>query len=219
MNVSNKQTYTVGFLGNMAIVTAVLVFMYATTFNPENVNSFYVMALLIALGLPLAVWSVGLRFSLDKKRLFESLLWGVLSCLMILLVNQVAPVRLGLNPVNEFLFSVLAGVAEEVFFRLWLCASIHKITHSTILAIGVSSFAWSIYHIHRYGASMNVLVIIFLAGCVLGWILLQSRMGDGPIIGHMAVNGVASSAKVAMGASGQILAAVWVMVVNALASM
>ena len=192
MNAPGKQTYTVGFLGNMAIATAILVFMYATTFNPENVNSFYVMALLIALGTVFAVATVGLRFSLDTKRLFESLLWGVLSSLMILLVDRVAPVHLGLSPVNEFLFSVLAGAAEEVFFRLWLCTWTFRITRSTVLAVGVSSFVWSIYHISRYGANMNVLAIIFIAGCVQGWILLQSRMGDGPIVGHMVVNALAS---------------------------
>jgi len=178
----------------MALATAVLVFMYATTFNPENVNSFYVMAFLIVMGTVFSMALVGLRFSFDIKRLFESLLWGVLSSLMILLVNQVAPIRIGVgvSPVSEFLYSVLAGAAEEMFFRLWLCAWINQITHSMLLAIGVSSGIWSIYHISMYGANPGVLFIVFLAGCVQGWILLQSRLGDGPIIGHMVVNALAT---------------------------
>jgi hypothetical protein len=190
---NRRQTpYTIGFLGNISIATAILVFMYATTFNPENVNSFFVMAFLIVIGAVFSIALVGLRFSFDLKRIFESLLWGTLSSLMILLVNRVAPVRLGLSPVHELLFSVLAGVAEEMFFRLWLCAWIHRITRSMVLGIGISSGVWSIYHINRYGANMNVLFIVFLAGCVQGWILLQSRLGDGPIFGHMVVNAIAS---------------------------
>lgn len=195
MTQSQRQApYTIGFLGNMALAAAVLVFMYATTFNPENVNSFYVMAFLIVLGTVFSMALVGLRFSFDLKRLFESLLWGILSALMILLVNQVAPIRIGIgvSPVSEFLYSVLAGVAEEIFFRLWLCAWIYRITHSMLLAIGISSGVWSIYHINMYGANLGVLFIVFMAGCVLGWILLQSKLGDGPIIGHMVVNALAT---------------------------
>jgi len=166
--------------------------MYATTFNPENVNAFYVMVLLLIGGISLGVGMVGLRFeAFDTKRLFETVLWALLSFTMIFIVNRAVPVRIGISPVGETMFAILAGVAEECFFRLWLCTVTFKFTKSMVIAILVSSLSWTVYHIQRYGGNWNVLLIIFGAGCVQGWIMLQSQMGDGPIFGHMLVNAIA----------------------------
>jgi membrane protease YdiL (CAAX protease family) len=189
---SQAKPYVVGFLGNIAVAFAILVFMYATTFNPENVNAFYVMVMLLIGGISLAVAMVGVRFeTFNSKYFFETVLWSVLSFTMIFIVNRTVPVRIGISPVGETLFAILAGVSEECFFRLWLCTAAFKFTRSTLIAIIVSSLSWTIYHIGRYGGNWSVLLIIFGAGCVQGWIMLASRMGDGPIFGHMLVNAVA----------------------------
>lgn len=193
MTQQQKNTYTIGFLGSMAIVLAFLMFMYALTF--ETQGAFLYMALLGIAGLSLAFTMVGFHVGVfDFKRFGEALFWSAVSFGLIYLVNSMVPVRIDIGiPVNATLFAVLAAVCEELFFRVWLCTFTFKITQSMWFAAGLSGAGWALYHINRYGGSMNTLLIIGVAGFIQGWIMLYSRMADGPIFGHMLVNYLATA--------------------------
>ena len=185
----SERPYRIGFLGTIALVGAVLVFMYAGTFQTDQ--WLIVQAVLFcAIGILFACVMVGVKFEPFQMRdLVESIVWTAVSFCAIWVINHTVPFRLEVAPISERLFSVLMGVAEESFFRVFLCTFIFKFTRQGWLAIGVSSAVWAIYHLERYGGwGMGAFVVIFLAGCVLGWVMLYSKMGDGVIFAHGAVN-------------------------------
>ena len=187
--------YYIGFLGSIAIALAFLMLMYALTFPIESKDSFVYMALLGVVGISMGFIMVGFRLQPSNfKHFTETLMWSGISFCLIYIVNRMVPVRIDIaSPYGETMFSVLAGVAEELFFRVWLCTFIHKLTHSMWLSAGVSGGIWALYHINRYGGSMNTLLLIGIVGFIQGFILLYSRMADGPIFGHMLVNYIATA--------------------------
>ncbi len=191
---SSNLPISIGFLGSMGIVGAVLVFMYASTFQPAVTDLLLSAVALLTIGLSLAYMLVGIRFlPFDLKHFGTSLIWTVFAVVLIFTVNRVVPFTLGVNVLNLRWFAVLMGVAEECFFRLFLCSFIEKVSRSKIFAVLISAFVWSIYHIARYSGNPSALWIVLFAGVGLGFTLVQSRLGDGVIFAHAIVNFLASS--------------------------
>jgi membrane protease YdiL (CAAX protease family) len=175
----------------MSLVFAVVVFLYGQTFMQNPVFASAVVFLLA--GVILAYTLVGIGFEgFQVRGLLEIVMWSVASFVAIWLVNKAVPLKLSATPVDARLFAVCMGVAEESFFRLFLCTFLQKITRSSLIAIGVSSLIWSIYHISAYGGDLGAIAIVFVAGCVLGFSMLQTRRPDSSMIAHGAVNYVAS---------------------------
>lgn len=188
-----KAPYRLGFLGGMAVVTAILIFMYATTFLREQSTIIQNAIEFLFIGVGMAFFTVGLKFEVFKmETLGESILWMAICVVIIWMVQATAPFTLEVEVLNKQLFAVLMGVSEECFFRLFLCTFIKRMTGAGWLAIILSSFGWSVYHIARYGANMGTLLIIGVAGCALGWVMLESKMGDGPIFAHALINFLAT---------------------------
>jgi len=191
---SSNLPISIGFLGSMGIVGAVLVFMYASTFQPTVTDLLLSAVALLTIGLSLAYMLVGIRFlPFDLKHFGTSLIWTVFAVVMIFTVNRVVPFTLGVSVLNLRWFAVLMGVAEECFFRLFLCGFIEKVSRSKIFAIVISAFVWTIYHIARYSGNPSALWIVLFAGMGLGFTLVQSRLGDGVIFAHAIVNFLASA--------------------------
>ena len=157
------------------------------------------------------------------------------------------------SPLTMTSFIVLAGVAEEWFFRMFLCTWIYRFTHTAFLAVPISSLLWAVFHIGRVsgetvtadnlmfmgmfgiliagvvlsyifvgfrfepfntqrlfvtiiatvvsfvavyyvssvlavGGGFDYLLLVFLAGLPLGYITLLFKSADGPTFGHMLVN-------------------------------
>ena len=183
----------IGFLGTMSILAALMIFMYATTFQPETVNVLLSAVVLGAVGLMLAFLLTRTVFrGFDFSRFTESLLWTAFCVALIWLVNKQVPFTLGVNVLTLKWFAVLMGVMEELFFRIFLCNFIHRLTGSSLFAIVISSFTWSIYHIARYGGSTGSYWIVFVAGLGLGFALLMSKLGDSVIFAHAVVNYIAT---------------------------
>lgn len=189
MNV-RERPYKIGFLGTVALIGAVLAFMYSTTFPSEHIWTIISAVLLCIIGLAFAFMMVGLKFDpFNMSHLVESIIWTAISVVAIWIVQKTAPFNLVVSPISTKLFSVLMGVAEECFFRVGLTTVFYKMTNQAWLAIIASSGIWTVYHISRYGGSgIGVFLVIFMVGCVLGWVMLSSKMGDGVIFGHAIVN-------------------------------
>jgi len=193
MRLERKHVYSVGFLGTIAIVLSLLIFMYYTTLETES-SILLSSVMLLVVGLLFAWIMVGVKFEpFELKRMFESILWTAMSALAIWVVNSRVPFKLDVGFMNTRLFSVLMGVAEESFFRLFLTTFMYKITKMSWLAIVVSSSTWTIYHIGRYGGDMGAFFVIFMAGLVLGFVMLYSKMADGVMFAHAVVNYLATS--------------------------
>lgn len=185
-----RRPYKIGFLGTMALIGSTLILMYAGTFPTENVWVIVQAVLFCVVGIVFAMFMVGLKIEpFNLRDAIDSIMWTAISFGAIYLVNKTVPFRLEVAPLSDRLFSVFMGVSEETFFRVWLCTFIAQWTKQDWLAIIISSGIWSLYHIHRYGAGgLHAFWILFFAGCVLGWVMLASRKGDGVMFAHAVVN-------------------------------
>ena len=188
-----EKPFTLEFLGAMAMVTALLIFMYASTFQPETINLLTGGVLLLVTGTTFALLMVGVRFKpFSFERLFESLVWTGLAFGIIYIVNKQVPFTLGVQVLNVRWYAVLMGVSEECFFRLFLTGFVYRISHSKFLAIVLGAWVWTIYHMARYGGDIGALIVVLVAGFALGWVFLASKMGDPVIFAHALVNFIAT---------------------------
>jgi hypothetical protein len=191
------QQYTVSLFGTIALAGAVMIYLFSTTWAVENVNVFFTMFLLLLAGISLSYIFVGFRVApFNFKTLFTDILATAAAFISVFYVNQVFPhsvagIDFSVSPVSATGFYVLSGVAEEWFFRAWLCCWVYKLTRSVFLAVPVSSFVWAIFHLARYGGSMNLIALVFVAGLPLGYLTLLFRSWDGSTFGHMIVNALA----------------------------
>jgi membrane protease YdiL (CAAX protease family) len=185
--------YVVGFLGSIALVLSILIFMYCLTFSVDNGLILSAVAFILV-GVLFSYVTVGLRFEpFQVKGFVETVMWTVGSFVAIWIANHVVPIRFEALPIDGRMFAVLMGVAEECFFRLFLCTFVQKVTRSTLLSVVTSSLIWSVYHIGRYGGNVGALFVIFLCGLVLGFVMLQTRKPDSPMFAHGVVNYLAYS--------------------------
>ena len=184
-----SKPYTVSFFGTIALATAVIVYLFSTTFDPADVSHFFVMIILLLAGVVLSVVMVGVRFiPFNTKSLLLDLLSTGASFVCVFVINKIVPAEIGVSPIGELSFGILAGVAEGWFFHLWLVGWLNKITGTALIAVPVTSFIWAIFHLNRYGANPNLIGLIFLAGLPLGLFTILFRSNDGPTFGHMIVN-------------------------------
>ncbi len=189
---STKKFLTVSFFGQLALAGAVMVYIFSTTFGPTEISNFFVMLFILIFGIVLSYTMVGVKFiAFSAKSLFSDLVATLASFIAVWYVNKIVPAEIGISPIGETAFGILAGVSEEWMFRAWLCSWIYKVTGSMLLAVPISSFAWAIFHLARYGANMNLIWLVFFAGLPLGYFTLAFRSADGPTFGHMIVNAFA----------------------------
>lgn len=176
----------------MAITSAIIILLYATTFKEATTILLTAVTMLIV-GLFMAFVTVGIQFQpFNTKQFFQTFLWTAMSFGAMLILNRYVPFKLQTDvALPEKYFAVLMGVVEECFFRVWICGMIYRMLQSAWIAIGASSLIWSVYHISRYGGSFNILLLIFMCGCVLGASLIYSRNADSCIIAHGCVNWIA----------------------------
>lgn len=179
-----------GFLGLMAISASFIIFMYGTTFQIPDLNAVLVPVVLMGvIGFSLAFILNGIQVTPFQIGSFVStVMWTIVSALSIWLVNKTVPLKLVTYPLDPRLLAVLAGVMEEVFFRLWLLPMIFKFTHSTFISIGSVTLIWTVYHLARYGGSQGALLIVFLSGIMLAVAVMASRSADPAIFAHAVVN-------------------------------
>lgn len=194
-----RQPYTVGFFGTFALVITVVIYLFSTTYNPEEVNAFFTMFLILLTGIVLSKIMVGWNFTgFNFRNLFLDIISTVIAFVSIYFVNKFVPIEMGISPIGQMAFAMLAGVAEEWMFRLWLCAWISDITHP-IIGIPVSAGVWAWFHLARASAfglgpvNWGYITLVFCAGIPLGFITLWFRSADGPTFGHMAINALANS--------------------------
>lgn len=188
-----KQPFVIGFFGFMAIVSAFLILLFVSTFG-EQIPTLLTAVVLMLVGLFMSFITSGIKFEpLSAKQFFKTLMWTAMSFVAMLIVNKYVPFTIELSiPLSARYFGVLMGVAEECFFRVWLCGMIYRMgiggKYNPFIAIGASSLVWSIYHISRYGGSFNILMLIFFCGCILGASFIYSKQADSSILSHALVN-------------------------------
>jgi len=198
---TKKKVFTLELFGLIAIILALLIFLWDLTFirklseyNLEDavklLGDLTTACFFIVGGLSLSYFLSGLQVNVFTVKNFVNSVVSTLVTVMVLFyVNTLVPIRFEIPLIDNQMLGVLIGVAEECFFRLFLCGMFWRITNqSTLIAVIGSSAIWTGYHIARYGGNFNILFVIFLCGCVLGLTFIYTRNGDGPVFGHAVVN-------------------------------
>lgn len=105
---------------------------------------------------------------------------------------------------NGFFMGVLAGVAEELFFRGFVQTMIRIYVPFLILAVLPSAFIFALFHYFAYGLAVEALVILFMLGIFLG--LLHEIFNDigVPMIAHIVNNVFAMLPAVVAAVTGSI---------------
>lgn len=188
-----KEKFTIGLFGTLAILGALLIFLWLLTFqDPDSLYSLTTASFFLIGGLTLSFTMIGVRLEPFRMTNFlQSVMVTALNVAVILYVNRLVPLKFEFSIMDPQLFGTLIGIAEECFFTLFLCGLLLKLSHSSFIAIVASSAIWSTYHVARYGGNPNVLFIIFLCGCVLRATFIYTRNIDGSLFGHGCVNYIA----------------------------
>jgi len=188
-----REPFTLGLFGTLSIIGALLIFLWLLTFQaPEMLASLTTASFFLIGGLSLSFIMSGVKFEpFSMIRFSQTAIVTMLNVAVIFYVNTLVPISFEFATINPQLFGVLVGVAEECFFRLFLCGMFYRVSRSFIIAVVGSSIVWAGYHIARYGGNFNILFTIFLCGCVLGSTFLYTKSADGSIFGHAVVNYIA----------------------------
>lgn len=96
-----------------------------------------------------------------------------------LLINSTIPVLL----LNIFVIAIMAGVAEELFFRGSVQQLINKISHNKHIAVWITAFVFSAIHFQFYGFFPRMFL-----GALLGYLFVWSGNLWIPIIVHSLNN-------------------------------
>lgn len=190
----NDQPFRIGLFGFIAILGAGLIFLWLLTFRDIttifalNTATFFLIG-----GLSCAFILVGVKLEpFSLYGFIGTILTAGLNFFAIRYVHSLVPLQFEFLPMNEQMFAVFMGVAEECFFRLFLCGIFWKITRNFWLAVGPSSAIWTAYHMARYGGSgILIFLQIFICGCILGATYILTKSADGSIFGHAVVNYIA----------------------------
>jgi hypothetical protein len=214
-----KKPYTVGFFGSIALAGAILVYLFSTTFDPTSFNQFLVMLSILIAGVLLSVTMVGVKFMpFNMKNLLTDLLSTGVAFVSIYVISgftasaaSATSITAGQSPIGPISFGILSGVAEGWFFHLWLVAWLSDLA-SPWVGVPASSLVWAIFHVARYGGSVNLdfssiqgfinsvlggggmLLTIFIVGLPLGALTIYFRSNDGPVFGHMLANALVGRA-------------------------
>lgn len=86
---------------------------------------------------------------------------------------------------NILIIAIMAGIAEEIFFRGCLQQIIQKIVGNLHLAVWITATIFSIVHFQFYGFVPRVLL-----GALLGYLFIWSRSIWVPILVHIVNNGI-----------------------------
>lgn len=190
-----RKPFVIGFIGIMSIASAFIILLYMGTFSPtlsELTYLFIAISLMIG-GLVMSFLTVGFRIDpFSIKQFLQTVMWTGVSMGAIFVINKYVPLTFEVTmPISPKYFGVIMGVSEECFFRVWICGMLYRMFNNAPIAIGTSSLIWSVYHVGRYGANINALLIVFLCGCALGASFIYSRIADNVIVSHGLVNWIA----------------------------
>lgn len=181
-----RDYFTIGPFAILTIIGAMTFFLWMRTFvewGPEVLGGLTTSLFFIVAGLSFSMTMVGVKIEPFFFRQFVLTIF--LTCInfvVIFYINQMIPLGISRD------LSVLVGIGEEVFFTLFLCGIMYRMTHNEVIAIVGSASIWSVFHIAVYQGDFNMLLIVFFCGCWLRATFLFSRSIDSCVFAHGLVN-------------------------------
>ena len=182
------------FVSVTLVVLAITLFLYASTFiGTEVAYQALTAVVLLTSGLTMAFLLGRIKpdFRLSSKEWTSIATWTGVSMGAIFVVNLVRQLKFEVAPMDPRLFTILIGVSEEVFFRVFLCAWLVLLL-GEMLGILASSGIWTVYHFAVYSTTPSALMVIFGSGIVIGYAFVKSHRASVPMLSHCLVNLVAA---------------------------
>lgn len=192
----SNQGYRVGFFGTIALVGAILLYLYGSLWesSPLQTTAFNVLngvAETWFFQIFLAAWIYKFTRSLLIAVPVSALLWSSFH-----LARISGAVVSGDSTLFLVMFSMLiAGVVLSYVTVGFRFEPFNLKTFTIDLVSAGASFAIIYYLSSVVGASggFDYLWLVFLVGMPLSYLTLLFRCGDGPVFGHMLVNALAGS--------------------------
>ncbi len=192
----SSQSYRVGFFGIIALVGAILLYLYGSTFesSPLKMTSFVILSGVSEtwfFQMFLCTWIYKFTHTLFIAVPTSAFLWSVF---------HIARVSGGAVAVDSVLYLVMfamliAGVVLSFIFVGFRFEPFNLKTFGTDLLSTAASFV-CIYTISNWvsvGGGFDYLLLVFLVGMPLSYLTLLFRSGDGPVFAHMIVNALSGS--------------------------
>jgi len=173
-------------------VLAISIFLYSALWSPTLMQLATYAVVLPLAGLLLSL--VTRTYArpdphLDVSETRDMIRDMVLAFTAIMLANLFTSfvLKLDVPPINAKLLAILMAIGEEDLFRgfftPWLANRLGEAA-----GIFASSLLFAIYHFAVYGASVESLLVVFLAGSILSFIALKSRRITAVKLAHMLNN-------------------------------
>lgn len=182
-------------ISKLLIILAVMITVYLTTFTPTVITMF--PATLLITGLVMERF-LERKLEYTNHMLSESTFRSVgfytaLALLGMLLTAQIqAHLFKGeiaqIAGYNLVLYSILIAIAEEQFFRGFITDWMITTLKHPYLAIVASALIFTVYHLARYGTSMNALTYVFAGGFLLSYVAYKSQRISPCMIAHLINN-------------------------------
>jgi len=129
------------------------------------------------------------------QKQFNVLAVGIVSGIVLVVINGLTGISsnillgstIGTIPIEAIYLGLLAGVAEELFFRGFIQTLIRIYVPSLILAIVPSALIFALFHFFAY-QSATAFIVLFVLGLFLG--ILHEMFNDigVPMIAHVVNN-------------------------------
>jgi flagellar biosynthesis protein FlhB len=193
----SSQNYRVGFFGIIALVGAILLYLYGSTFesSPLKMSSFVILSGVAEtwfFQMFLCTWIYKFTRTMFIAVPVSAMLWSVF---------HIARVGGGGVAVDSIMYLVMfsmliAGVVLSFVFVGFRFEPFNLKTFGTDLLSTAASFA-CIYTISSWvsvGGGFDYLFLVFLVGMPLSYLTLLFRSADGPVFAHMIVNALSGVA-------------------------
>lgn len=169
-----------------------LVFMYGGTFiGVSTLAEKAVVAVVMLIGGTvgcLLFRCIVFDYHLSRSEFAQVLTWTVISVGAIYMMNIAVKAQFQAYPMSDRTFVVCIGIAEEMFFRVYLTSWLIGFTKNALLGILFSSIIFTVYHFQVYGTSGLSLLIVGGCGLILGYALWQTRRASTVMLAHGFTN-------------------------------
>lgn len=189
MALKPKVVMLLDFIGWNLLILAFVSFIYlGTTQDFATIKD--AMAIVVPLAMIIGggffAWALGV-LKTDKwmsgREMFDGLLWFIVSFGLIVTVEVGVVNTLSHRPFNVAFsiydmvwYGIFIAIAEEIF-RCFFLGFGAMLTHlfGPYVAVPISAGAWTVLHFAVYGTQPLALIIVFIVGVILGFILWSKR--------------------------------------------
>ena len=180
-------------ISKMLIVLAMMLIVYLSTFENSNVVLF--PGLLLTFGLVME-WFMEKKREDISDQTMTTAAWKEIGVYTLLSLFGIFLVGYGTSKLpfaifvgfSALAYGALMAIAEEQFFRGFITELCLSRIERPILALLLSAFTFTIYHIARYGTDPDAMIYVFAGGLILSWSAYKSRRLGPGMLAHIVNN-------------------------------